>query len=98
MDNHRRFLQARLAAFGEATVPTMIVIGAILVVCGVVLMAWASIHRGRMSDPDPNPNDTADATLEPRHRGLGFLGVKTNWPGLLLAGIGVVLLVWPLIS
>jgi hypothetical protein len=74
---------------------TMIVIGALLVIVGVVLMARGAIDRGKMSDPAPNPGDTAERTLEPRHRGLGFLGVKTNWPGMLLVAVGLVLLASP---
>lgn len=31
-------------------------------------------------------------TLEPRRRGLGFLGVSQNWPGLLMMAVGAVLL------
>ena len=61
-------------------------IGALLLLCGVVYMAGAAIYRGRMSDPHSNPN--GPRTLEPRHRGLGFLGVGANWPGLLMIVIG----------
>jgi hypothetical protein len=77
---------------------TIRLIGALLILCGVVFMAGAAVYRGRMSDPHPNPHDTAAPTLEPRHRGLGFLGLKANWPGLLMIVIGgLMLLVVPLL-
>jgi hypothetical protein len=71
-------------------------IGALLLLCGVVYMAGAAIYRGRMSDPHSNPNDTA-RTLEPRHRGLRFLGLRANWPGLLIIAIGGLMLLFPLL-
>ena len=45
-----------------------------------------------MSDPRHDPDDTAGETLEPRHRGLGFLGWRANWPGILLMALGAILL------
>ena len=71
---------------------TLELLGALMVLAGVVYMAWSAIHRGRMSDPAAGPSDAGKRTLEPRHRGLGFLGWKANWPGLLLAGLGALLL------
>lgn len=79
----------------------VIVIGALLTVAGIVYMAGAVLRRGRLSDPAPvsaasdrpTPNlATPGPTLEPRRRGLGFLGLSQNWPGLLMMGIGVILL------
>jgi hypothetical protein len=58
-------------------------------------MAAAAIRLGRMSDPHHNPGDTTDVTLEPRQRGFRFLGVRANWPGIVLFVIGVALLLWP---
>ncbi|KKB10768.1 hypothetical protein VE25_16180 [Devosia geojensis] len=71
------------------------ILGAVLVACGLVLMALAAIHRGRLSDPHASPDDPAGTTLEPQRRGVGFLGLKANWPGLLVAAIGAVLLALP---
>jgi hypothetical protein len=67
-------------------------LGALMVLAGVVYMAWAAIRRGRMSDPTPNPNEAGKPTLEPRHRGVGFLGWEANWPGLVLVALGALLL------
>ena len=67
---------------------TIELLGALLVLGGLVYMAWAAIHRGRMSDTAANPNDADKRTLEPRHRGLGFLGWRDNWPGLVMAALG----------
>jgi hypothetical protein len=71
---------------------TVELLGALLLLGGLVYMAWAAIRRGRMSDPAANPNDAGRQTLEPRHRGLGFLGWATNWPGLVMAAVGGLLL------
>ena len=73
------------------------VIGALLVIAGIVLIARAAIARGRLSDPRHNAGDTAGLTLEPRHKGLDFLGPGVNWPGLLLAVLGGLMLLLPLI-
>jgi hypothetical protein len=72
---------------------TVEMLGAALLLGGLVYMAWATIHRGKMSDPAANPNDAGKRTLEPRHRGLGFLGWRANWPGLVMAATGGLLLV-----
>jgi|APFEC2959095171_1045051.scaffolds.fasta_scaffold13573_2 hypothetical protein len=57
--------------------------GALLVVCGVVTLALAAIHRGQLSSSHVDP--IAGRTLEPWRflRGGGH-----NWPGLLLIAIG----------
>jgi hypothetical protein len=79
----------------------VILIGALLTVAGIVYMASAALRRGRLSDPEPvsaapdrpTPNlATPGPTLEPRRRGLGFLGLSQNWPGLLMMGIGLLML------
>jgi hypothetical protein len=70
-------------------------IGALLFLGGIVYTGWAAIRRGRMSDPRPNPNDPGPVTLEPRHRGLGFLGWKANWPGIVMLIAGGLMLLVP---
>ncbi|AZO43173.1 MULTISPECIES: hypothetical protein [Mesorhizobium] len=77
----------------------IILIGALLTIAGVVYMAVAVLRRGRLSDPTPVASDrpmpnlaTSGPTLEPRRRGLGFLGLSQNWPGLLMMAVGVILL------
>jgi hypothetical protein len=66
-------------------------LGALLVFGGILYMARAAIWRGPLSGPDSS-RPVRD-TLEPPRRGLGFLGVGTNWPGILLMAIGTVLLI-----
>lgn len=61
-------------------------LGALLVLGGLLYMVRAAIWRGSLSRP-------AGDTLEPTRRGLGFLGVGANWPGILLMAIGALLLV-----
>ena len=73
---------------------TIPMLGAMLIFAGVVYMAGAAIYRGRMSDPHIEPSETAP-TLEPRRRGLRFLGWEANWPGLLMIVIGGVMLLLP---
>ncbi|MDX8493176.1 hypothetical protein RFN29_16530 [Mesorhizobium sp. VK22B] len=76
-----------------------VILGALLTIAGVVYMAGAALRRGRLSDPAPTAPDrpapnlpTPGPTLEPRRRGLGFLGLSQNWPGLLMMAIGIILL------
>ncbi|UXN74253.1 hypothetical protein N8D56_03125 [Devosia sp. A8/3-2] len=73
-------------------------IGALLVAAGLVYMALAAIFRGRMTDPHASAGDPAGRTLEPRRRGMGFLGLKANWPGLLIVVIGVIFLLIPAVQ
>lgn len=77
----------------------VILIGALLTFAGIVYMAGATLRRGKLSDPAPTVPDrpapnlaTPGPTLEPRRRGLGFLGLSQNWPGLVMMGIGIILL------
>ena len=72
-------------------------LGALLILGGILYMAAAAIYRGRMSDPRPNPEDTTGATLEPRNPDLGFLGLTANWPGLGLVVLGGILMLLPLV-
>jgi hypothetical protein len=67
-------------------------LGAILVICGVLYIALAAINRSRLSDPHLSSERTE--TLEPPGRGLRFLGIRSNWPGLLLIAIGAILLIF----
>ena len=69
----------------------LIGLGALLVLCGVLYMIRTAIWRGPLSGRDSSR--PTRGTLEPRRRGLGFLGVGTNWPGFLMMAIGAVLLV-----
>jgi hypothetical protein len=61
-------------------------LGALLVFGGILYIVRATIWRGSLSRP-------AGDTLEPTRRGVGFLGIGANWPGILLMAIGAVLLV-----
>lgn len=65
-------------------------IGALLVVGGLVFLAAPPIWRGRLSGRRARPAAARD-TLEPRQPGAGF-ELATNWPGLVLIGLGAVLL------
>ena len=67
----------------------LIGLGALLVLGGILYMVRAVIWRGSLSGPDSGP---VRGTLEPRRRGVGFLGLEANWPGILLIAIGAILL------
>src|SRR3989337_113654 len=66
-------------------------LGALLVLGGGFYMARAAIWRGSLSGPDSSR--PVRGTLEPPRRSLRFLGLGTNWPGILLMVIGAILLV-----
>jgi hypothetical protein len=69
-------------------------IGALLVICGLLYMARTAIFRGEMSEPHTAADDPVGVTLEPSRRGLRFLGLTANWPGLALMAIGALMLLW----
>jgi len=69
----------------------LIELGALLVLGGLLYIVRATIWRGPLSGRDSS-RPVRD-TLEPPRRGLGFLGVGANWPGILLMAIGAILLV-----
>ena len=74
---------------------TLVMIGALLVLAGVVFMAAQPLWHGRLSSvkrPDEGlgPQGASD-TLEPRKPARG-LGIKWNWPGLAMVAAGAVLL------
>jgi hypothetical protein len=59
----------------------LMALGALLVLGGVLYMARTAIWRGSLSGPDSSRRPVRD-TLEPPRRGLGFLGLRPNWPGI----------------
>jgi hypothetical protein len=68
----------------------VVILGAILVLGGVLFMAVQPIRRGRLSEKRSLPGG-ADGTLEPRRPGAG-LSLKSNWLGLALIALGAVFL------
>lgn len=68
-----------------------VAIGALLIICGVVLTATRTIQHGRLSDARRPPAAAAPDTLEPKGRGRG-LGIKADLPGLALIVLGALLL------
>jgi len=81
---------ALVAAMNRETRMMVIGLGALLVFGGVLYMVRAVIWRGSLSGPDSGR--PVRGTLEPRRRGVGFLGLETNWPGILLIATGAILL------
>jgi hypothetical protein len=66
-------------------------LGALLVLGGFLYMVRTAIWRGPLSGP--GSARPIRETLEPPRRSLRFLGLGTNWPGILLMAIGAGLLV-----
>jgi hypothetical protein len=67
-------------------------LGAALVFGGTLFMAFQAIWRGPLSER--RRSRSAGATLEPRTPGPGgVFGLKANWPGFVLIGLGAILLV-----
>ncbi|BCH24305.1 hypothetical protein MesoLjLc_39620 [Mesorhizobium sp. L-8-10] len=67
-------------------------LGVLLVIAGLLYLARQSIWRGRMSDPTTSQVESRSPTLEPARRGVRFLGLGTNWPGLAMMVVGAILL------
>ncbi|HTH29399.1 MAG TPA: hypothetical protein VL918_13155 [Sphingobium sp.] len=69
----------------------LIVIGALMIIAGVVLAAISTIRQGRMSEPPHRRLEGTD-TLEPSGRGRR-LNLKVDLPGVMLFLLGVILLI-----
>jgi hypothetical protein len=66
-------------------------LGAGLFVAGILLSAAQPIWRGRLSAKRPQAAPPASGTLEPSRPGAGF-GLRSNWPGLVLIVLGIILM------
>jgi hypothetical protein len=71
---------------------SLTVLGALLVIVGLVYMAGRAIWFGRMSGSRHAPPAARGDTLEPPTKSVRFFGVGENWPGMALIAIGVILL------
>ena len=67
----------------------LIWIAGFCILAGVVLTAAPPIWQGRLSRR-LTPSESPGATLEPRRPARGF-GLKSNWPGLGLIALGIIL-------
>jgi hypothetical protein len=67
-----------------------ILVGALLIIVGLVLMAGPPIWRGRLSGGRSAAAPQAP-TLEPRQPAAGF-GLKANLPGLAVMALGVLVM------
>jgi drug/metabolite transporter (DMT)-like permease len=70
---------------------TLIWIGALLIVGGVVFTAIPPIWQGRLSRLRRVHARRPSNTLEPEKPGKGF-DLQTNWPGLAMLVLGAVLM------
>ncbi|MEZ2131874.1 MULTISPECIES: hypothetical protein [unclassified Sinorhizobium] len=71
-----------------------ILIGALLVICGVLYTMREALGRRRLSEPHRSPESGGAPTLEPPQQGLAFLGLTRNWPGLAMIAVGAILLIF----
>ncbi|MBS3647251.1 hypothetical protein KEU06_01245 [Pseudaminobacter sp. 19-2017] len=69
-----------------------ILLGAAFMFAGLVFMAGAAIWRGQLSGPGSSRSRLPTDTLEPAQRGVRFLGLQVNWPGIALFVLGAILL------
>ncbi|WP_088346854.1 MULTISPECIES: hypothetical protein [Rhodomicrobium] len=70
---------------------TLIWLGALLILCGVLFMALQPILGGRFSRLRRVRPARPGNTLEPEQPASG-LGFSANWPGLAMLALGAVLL------
>ena len=70
----------------------LVVLGALLVLCGVVLVAGRLIWTGPMSQARRSRTSVPGATLEPRGRS-GLFDIRAQLPGVALVVAGIVLLI-----
>ena len=66
-------------------------IGALLVLFGVLYMAYEAIWRGRLSGASRRDATVERTTLEPKGRSAAF-DPRANWPGLALIALGAILI------
>lgn len=67
-------------------------LGGLLVIVGLLYLAGQTIWYGRMSGATPSRPVSSGTTLEPPRRGVRFLGLGSNWPGIALMALGAILL------
>jgi len=67
-------------------------LGALLVILGLLQMAYSTLWTRRLSDPPRSRHGAQDSTLEPPRQGLRFLGFTHNWPGAALFVLGLLIL------
>jgi hypothetical protein len=70
---------------------TLILLGALLVLVGLVYMAYQPLRRHRLSGGRQLPPGKPVNTLEPKNPTEG-LGLTSIWPGLALVAVGAALL------
>ena len=70
----------------------LVLVGALLVLAGVVFMAGQPLWHGRLSGRRRLRSTESSGTLEPERPPAGSFGIKSNWPGLALVALGAVLL------
>jgi hypothetical protein len=68
----------------------LVLVGALAIIAGLVSTAAQPLWRARLSRWRASRSG-AGGTLEPAHPGRG-LGLRSNWPGLALIGLGTVLM------
>lgn len=68
------------------------ILGALLVIGGLVYIAGQALWRGRLSGPRPPRHSPPADTLEPPARGVRFLGLTNHWPGIAAMLLGFALL------
>jgi len=60
----------------------LIWLGVTLIVCGVMFSTWQALWRGRPISRERSPSATG-------------LGLRSQWPSLVLIALGAIALLWP---
>jgi hypothetical protein len=70
------------------------ILGALLLIGGVLLAVWTALSHRKLSQPPRSAGNENEASLEPPRQGLGFLGLTKNLPAIVLVVIGAALLLY----
>ncbi|MGH6861795.1 MAG: hypothetical protein ACRECY_16205 [Phyllobacterium sp.] len=70
------------------------IVGAVLLIGGVLSAVRTALSHRKLSQPPRTTDNDNEASLEPQRQGLGFLGLKQNWPAIALMVAGAALLLY----
>jgi len=69
----------------------LIWLGALLIICGVLLGLYQTLRKGRLSEARRTEPSGSGATLEPRGPVRAF-SPRTHWPAVTLVALGILLM------
>ncbi|TDQ33939.1 hypothetical protein DEV91_104142 [Phyllobacterium brassicacearum] len=78
----------------EANQAMLKLVGAILVIAGVLYSTWVALGHRKLSRPPQSADNENAPSLEPDKQGLRFLGLSKNLPAVIAVVIGAALLLY----